>query len=73
MSHQHDKWLDWKIRNGLANRGPTGRGTWAPKSFFGGLLYKVWFKRYDKTSPLPPKDTFTQDVRGCVKMKGDLK
>lgn len=50
MSNTHNKWLDWKIRNGLAHVGKTndGRGPLNPVGWFPKLLHRLYYKRYDE-------------------------
>lgn len=56
MSKQHDKWLSWKFRNGLAHRGrPGNRGALRPVGPLARLLHKLWFHRDDEPDPPPPK------------------
>ena len=69
----HNKWLDWKIRNGLAVRGHAG-GTMHPRNIFMGVLYKVYFKRQ---APAQIEQTrggqvFKQPVGGVVGSAGKV-
>lgn len=65
----HNAWLDWKIRHGLAARGRTG-GKLHPKGLLGGILYKYFFKKYDTGLEHGAMLT-TQEVGGTVGAVGE--
>ena len=64
----HNRWLDWKIRHGLASRGRVG-GKLNPKGILGGLLYKYYFSKH----PEKPGTVFKQSVGGSLGASGDVK
>lgn len=70
-SHGHNRWLDWKIRHGLATRGHTG-GRMHPKGLVAGVIYKLIFKRFDKTGAEQSKggQIFKQSVGGTLGASG---
>ena len=63
----HNHWLDWKIRHGLAARGRTG-GPLHPKGFIAGLLYKAYYSKFDvqPVDTQPGPRVFKQDVGGTL-------
>ena len=63
MSNQHNRWLAFKLKHGLATRGRVG-GRMHPKTIIGGLLYKFYYRKFD-TSPEGPQ-VFEQSVGGSV-------
>ncbi len=61
----HNRWLDWKLKHGLASRGRVG-GWMHPKGVFSGLLYKFYFEKRD-TGPKPDDQAvYTQEVGGTL-------
>ncbi len=67
----HNRWLDWKIRNGFAARGHVG-GFRHPKGLVAGVIYRLFFKR---SEPERPKQTeggevFKQSVGGTLGASG---
>ena len=65
MSNQHNKWLAWKLKHGLATRGHAGSDQFHPKGLFAGLLYKLYFRKRDPSANGGPQ-TFTQNVGGVL-------
>lgn len=65
----HNRWLAWKLKHGLATRGRVG-GALHPKGLFAGLLYKFYFKKLD-TSPAGPR-VFEQSVGGVLGSAGTV-
>lgn len=67
MSNQHNKWLDWKLRHGLASRGRAGPLN--PKGLAARALYALYFKKFDvrpeEETPSGPR-VFKQNVGGTV-------
>lgn len=70
MKMKHNRWLDWKIRHGLATRGRTG-GKMNPKGLLGGIVYKLFFKRYDTGPKTDERAVFTQHVGGTLGARGE--
>lgn len=68
MSKQHNRWLAWKMKHGLATRGRVG-GKMHPRGLLAGLLYKFRYRVLD-ISPTGPRQ-FKQDVGGSVGPSGD--
>ncbi len=75
MKHQHNYWLDWKIKRGLAPRGRVGSKL-SPKGRLAKVLYRVYFHKTEstvETSVLPEGGTlFKQSVGGVVGSTGTL-
>ena len=69
MSNQHNRWLAFKLKHGLATRGRVG-GRMHPKTIIGGLLYKFYYRKFD-TSPTGPQ-VFEQSVGGEVGVAGKM-
>lgn len=71
---QHDRWLDWKLKHGLAVRGKTG-GPLQPSGLLAGLLYKFYYSKTKagKAAKLDaaPK-VFKQKVHGKVGPSGGV-
>ncbi len=65
------KWLDWKIRNGLASRGRVG-GWMHPKGVISGLLYKYHFKKFDTGPRSDDQAVYTQPVGGTLGAAGKI-
>ena len=67
---KHDRWLDWKIRHGLAKRGRCG-GRMNPKGIVAGLLYKFKYSKLDVEPEPPSGAVFHQAVGGVVGASGE--
>ena len=67
MSNEHNHWLAWKMKHGLATRGRVG-GVMHPRGLLGGLLYKFYYHKFD-TQPEGPQ-VFKQSVGGEVGAAG---
>jgi len=65
---QHNKWLAWKMKHGLATRGRVG-GKLRPKSLLSGIRYKL-FHRKDEV-PLEGPQLFKQDAGGTLGPAGN--
>ncbi len=69
----HNRYLDWKLRHGLATRGHVG-GRMHPKGLVAGVIYRLFFKKHDSELEGGPK-VFDQTVGGALgpsgKMNGD--
>lgn len=72
MGKQHDPYLAWKIKHGLARRGQTG-GRMHPKGLLSGILYKYFYSKHDKSEDPPPGATFDQKVGGTLGPVGKVK
>lgn len=71
MAH-HNRWLNWKMKQGLAARGRTG-GPLNPKGLIAGLLYKVYFKKKEvATEPTGKGRVFKQSVGGSLGASGSV-
>ena len=77
---QHNRWLDWKIRKGLAARGRVG-GKLHPKGLLAGLLYKYYYrKRFQADCEsaqragqvIADRRTFQQSVGGTLGASGKV-
>lgn len=66
----HNRYLDWKIRKGLATRGHVG-GRMHPKGLVAGVLYKLFFKKHDCELVGGPK-VFDQTVGGTLGSRGNM-
>lgn len=71
--HGQNRWLDWKIKHGLAARGHVG-GIKCPKGLVAGLLYKLF---YAKNAPPRPDQTtggivFEKSVGGGIGPSGNM-
>ena len=66
---QHNRWLDWKIRHGLASRGRVG-GKLHPKGLLAGLLYKYHYSKSEVALVGPQK--FQQSVGGTLGASGKV-
>ncbi len=64
----HNRWLDWKIRHGLAVRGHTG-GIMHPKGLVAGIVYKLFFKWRAPEQP-EQSQVFHQSVGGTLGSSG---
>ncbi len=66
---KHNRWLAWKMKHGLAARGRVG-GAMHPKGLLAGLLYKVYFKKFN-VEPDGPR-VFKQNVGGTLGASGKV-
>lgn len=69
FSNEHNRWLAWKIKHGLATRGHVG-GKMHPRGLFAGLLYRFYYRKHD-TAPEGPQ-VFKQSVGGKVGSAGTM-
>ncbi len=70
MSKEHNRWLHWKIKHGLATRGRVGTSPMHPKGIISGLLYKFHYRARDPNRDAGPQ-VFKQPVGGSVGSAGD--
>ena len=66
----HNRWLDWKLKHGLAKRGRAVGGVMSPRGLVAGLLYRLYFRKRDVIVEIPKNTLFTQDVGGELGMTG---
>ena len=69
MSNEHNRYLAWKMKHGLATRGRAG-GKMHPKTIIGGLLYRFYYRKFD-TSPRLFKQAVGGSVGPTGKMNGE--
>jgi hypothetical protein len=68
---KHNRWLDWKIKHGLAIRGRSKDVPMEPKGMLARFLYKRHFKKQDVKSTKPR--VFNQSVGGTLGPSGEAK
>jgi len=77
MSNQHNRWLSWKVRHGLAHRGRASAGSLKPKGVIAKVLYVLYFRWQAIPTPYTMKEgggkLFHQNVGGSVGSTGETK
>jgi len=77
MNRQHNRWLAWKIKQGLAPRGRAD-GKLNPKGRLAKFLYRVYFHKTESTVEVEVGETpeggrlFKQSVGGSLGPTGTL-
>ena len=65
---EHNAWLAWKMKRGLAARGRPG--PFHPTGVLATILYHVYFKHHEPVREETGAIIFTQDVGGTLGPSG---